>query len=636
MAPCKILIVEDESVVALDIKLQLEDVGYQVLGPVSSGEAAIALVSTCKPDLTLMDIRLAGIMDGIEAAGVLGKEHDVPVIFLTSHSDADTVHRAAETSPYGYLTKPFQIKELRAGIEVALTKARLERQLKESDRWFVSTLQCVQDGVIVTELDARVRFLNPAAERLTGWTVEDAIGQHVAEVIQFADIDSASGVHPNAAVKVLQEGGVIGVNHARKLKHPQDRRIPVDESAVLVQDSSGQRLGAVMVLRDASVRLKQEAQLRDSERRFRDAFDHAPLGMALVSMDGQFLQVNDSLCKLLQCDASWLRTQNQSDLSHVDDKAHEASRLHELIDGRVPLVQFEKRYLLADRATPVWALVSVSVLREGHQPTCYLYQIHDLTDQKHAAEQLAEVSEQRIKLTVLEQTNRSKSEFFSRASHEMRTPLNAVIGFAQLLQSSNIYEPEKTREFAQHILSAGNHLLSMVNDVLNLHQASEGVLRLNMQRVDLSSIVDAAISLLAPMSTKHGVTFEKHVPPSTNVLADVTRLRQVLFNLASNAVKYNRQGGQVLFESSVNANGTVCLSVRDNGQGMTEEQLDHLFQPFDRLGQEHSQIEGVGLGLVVTRSLMEQMGGHIRFESVLGQGTSAIIELAPASEFRTQ
>lgn len=630
MAPCKILIVEDESVVALDIKLQLEDVGYQVLGPVSSGEAALALASTCTPDLALMDIRLAGAMDGIEAAGMLVREHDVPVIFLTSHSDADTVHRAAETAPYGYLTKPFQIKELRAGIEVALTKARLERQLKESDRWFASTLQCVQDGVIVTELDARVRFLNPAAEKLTGWTSEEAVGQHVAKVIQFADTDGESDIQPNAAVKVLQNGGVIGVNHARKLKHPHEHHVPVDESAVLVEDKSGQRLGAVMVLRDVSVRLQQEAQLRDSERRFRDAFDHAPLGMALVSMDGQFLQVNDSLCKLLQSEASCLRTQNQSDLSHPDDKAHEAFRLHELIDGRVPLVQFEKRYLLADRTNPLWVLVSVSVMREGQQPTCYLYQVHDLTDQKRAAEQLAEVSEQRIKLAVLEQTNRAKSEFLSRASHEIRTPLNAVIGFAQLLQSSNIYEPEKTREFAQHILSAGNHLLSMVNDVLNLHQASEGALRLNMQRVDLSSIVDTAISLLSPMSAKHCVTFEQKVTPSTLVLADVTRLRQVLFNLISNAIKYNRQGGQVLFDSSVNAIGMVRLAVRDNGQGMTEEQLEHLFQPFDRLGQEHSKIEGVGLGLVVTRSLMEQMGGGIYFESVLGEGTSAIIELARA------
>ena len=187
MGQQKILIVEDEAVVALDLKLNLQALGYAVLGVVASGEKAIDLAAQQLPNLILMDVRLQGAMDGIEAAAAIRRQHDIPVIFLTSHSDADTVQRAARTAAYGYLTKPYQIKELHAGIEVALTKARMERQLREADRWFAHTLQCVADGVVVTDLEGRVRFLNPAAEQLTGWPLEEAIGQAVGNVVQFAE-----------------------------------------------------------------------------------------------------------------------------------------------------------------------------------------------------------------------------------------------------------------------------------------------------------------------------------------------------------------------------------------------------------------------------------------------------------------
>ena len=139
MSAATILIVEDEAIVALDLRLQLQELGYQVVGVAASGEQALALAERHAPQLVLMDVRLQGPMDGIAAAEALQQRHRVPLIYLTSHSDADTVQRAARTGAYGYLTKPYQIKELRAGIEVALTKARMERQLREADGWFSNT-----------------------------------------------------------------------------------------------------------------------------------------------------------------------------------------------------------------------------------------------------------------------------------------------------------------------------------------------------------------------------------------------------------------------------------------------------------------------------------------------------------------
>lgn len=215
----KILIVEDEGVVALDLKLNLQSLGYAVVGVVASAEKAIELAAQERPNLILMDVRLQGPMDGIEAAAAIRRLHDVPVIFLTSHSDTGTVQRAARTAAYGYLTKPYQIKELHAGIEIALTKARMERQLREADRWFAHTLQCVADGVIVTNLEGQVRFLNPAAEQLTDWTLEDAIGQPEGGVVQFGVADT----DPQATVRrALADGRPAAV--VRRI-HPGQRRL---------------------------------------------------------------------------------------------------------------------------------------------------------------------------------------------------------------------------------------------------------------------------------------------------------------------------------------------------------------------------------------------------------------------------
>jgi len=626
MTQSTILVVEDESVVALDIKLQLEDLGFRILGPVARGEAALTLAANHRPDLTLMDIRLAGEMDGVATAAQLSAAHAIPVVFLTSHSDADTVRRAAETGAYGYLTKPFQIKELRAGIEVALTKARLERQLKESERWFASTLKCVQDGVVVTEQDARVRFMNPAAERLTGWRLEDALGKAVSQVLPFQPdaADATSASLPNAVDQVLAEGRVVGVRHARTLMTRTQDWVPVDESAGPVDDDFGRPMGAVVVIRDARGRLVQEAQLRSSEARFRNAFDHAPLGMALVSMAGRFIQVNAALSQLLAMAPETLQDRLVGEFSASQDMSHEAMRLQALTVGGAPLVQFEKRFLRGTKRDAVWTLVSVSLISQDDEPTCFLYQIHDLTDQKNAAEHLAALAEQRIKLEVSEQVMRSREDFFSRASHEMRTPLNAVLGFAQLLQLAQDDDSERTRHHADQIITAGKHLLEMVNDVLDIRRASSGELRLKLDAVPLGDAVRTVIEMLTPGAQGLGVSLSMQVPDVLHVQADPTRLRQVLFNVIGNGVKYNRSGGSVQVRAHADSLG-IELIVSDTGLGLRPDQLDHIFQPFNRLGREHSSVEGVGLGLVITRNLLEKMGGSIHVESEPDVGTQVVM-----------
>jgi PAS domain S-box-containing protein len=357
---------------------------------------------------------------------------------------------------------------------------------------------------------------------------------------------------------------------------------------------------------------------------------HAPLGMALVSMAGRFIQVNAALSKLLDIAPEALQDRFVEEFSVALDIAHESTRLQALTVEHVPLVQFEKRFLRGAQRASVWTLVSVSLISQGDEPTCFLYQIHDLTDQKQAAERLAMLAEQRIKLEVSEQMMRTREEFFSRASHEMRTPLNAVLGFAQLLQLARDHEPERTRTYADRIITAGTHLLAMVNDVLDIQKTADGELRLQIEAVALNDVVRTAVEFILPTAKAQSVSLTSQVPTDLLVKADPTRLRQILLNVISNAVKYNRPGGTVEVQAHAEFDG-IELTVSDTGQGLSPDQLAHIFQPFNRLGRENSSIEGVGLGLVITRGLLEKMGGSIHVESQLDVGTQVIIRLISAA-----
>ncbi|MBA2351077.1 MAG: EAL domain-containing protein [Burkholderiales bacterium] len=389
-APAKILVVEDEAIVALDIEQQLLEMGYDVCATVDNGAHAIALARQHRPNLVLMDIVIKGDMDGVETARHIGRGLYIPVVFLTAYSDARTVERAARTAPHGYLTKPFQPKELRAAIEVALYKAIMEQRLHESEQWFASTLRCVGDAVIATDPQARVRFMNPQAELITGWVQEEALGTDVGKILRLRDAKTGARVESPAS-RALRENAAVGIGHGTLLAARDDTSRPMDNSAAPIRTEDGKLLGAVVVLRDVSERLRAEQALRHSEARFRNAFDFAPAGMAVVALDGRFLQVNAAVCALFGRDEAELLSLRQEDVTHASDMGMERKYLLALRADKTPSVQFEKRYRGADRGD-IWALVSVSLLRAEDEPLYYLYQIHDLSQRKEAEHQLAQLA----------------------------------------------------------------------------------------------------------------------------------------------------------------------------------------------------------------------------------------------------
>jgi signal transduction histidine kinase/ActR/RegA family two-component response regulator len=228
--------------------------------------------------------------------------------------------------------------------------------------------------------------------------------------------------------------------------------------------------------------------------------------------------------------------------------------------------------------------------------------------------------------------NQAKSAFLSSMSHELRTPLNAILGFAQILTSDTLPSSvAQKREFAGHILRAGRHLLTLINEVLDLAKVESGTLTLSLEPVALDALLPECRHMIEPLAAARAirVLFPEHC--ALVLMADRTRLKQVLLNLLSNAVKYNREGGAVVLDCAPAGAERVRLSVRDTGAGLDPAQLEALFQPFNRLGQENGAEEGTGIGLVVTRRLVEMMGGTIGVSSSVGAGSVFWVEL-PATE----
>ncbi|ATQ75041.1 hybrid sensor histidine kinase/response regulator [Massilia violaceinigra] len=275
-----------------------------------------------------------------------------------------------------------------------------------------------------------------------------------------------------------------------------------------------------------------------------------------------------------------------------------------------------------------------AIAREAEERARAQQEIMDLNEQLevrvHERTMQLELTnaELEVAMAAAKNANQAKSAFLSSMSHELRTPLNAILGFAQILTSESLPStlPQK-KEFAGHILKSGRHLLTLINEILDLAKVESGTVTLSMEPVALADMLVECRNMTEPLAQQRKIRMLFPDAPGAVVQADRTRLKQVLLNLLSNAIKYNREMGAVVCDCSVVTANRVRLSVQDTGMGLRPEQISSLFQPFNRLGQENGSEEGTGIGLVVTRRLVELMGGEIGVSSSVGVGTVFWIEL---------
>ncbi len=377
--------------------------------------------------------------------------------------------------------------------------------------------------------------------------------------------------------------------------------------------------------REIAERQIKEQALLAAEQRFGDVFEAASVGLAYTDLQARFVRVNARFCQITGFSADALEKLRADEITESQDAPVRSHVIQLLIDGQRSRFRTREHYVRPDGSRiPVEVTHSLSRDANG-QPLYLVMAVEDLRE--------------RIAREAAEASNRAKTEFLSRMSHELRTPLNAMLGFAQLMQidRGTPLAPAQ-RERIDHIQSAGWHLLEMINDVLDLSRIESGSLRLSLERLDLRPLVNECQSMQHDLLRSRDVRLSTELAEDARfVAADATRLRQVLSNLLSNAIKYNRRGGRVTVRAERGADGTVILSVTDTGAGLSTDEIGQLFQPFNRLGRERSEISGTGIGLVIARGLVELMQGRLEVESTPGEGSTfrVVLQSAPAPHDQT-
>jgi PAS domain S-box-containing protein len=364
-----------------------------------------------------------------------------------------------------------------------------------------------------------------------------------------------------------------------------------------------------------------------SRENYFDFYDRAPVGYCTVSESGLILQINLSAASLLGIARRELNKRPISRFfAREDQDGYYLYRKRLLATGEPQSGEFR---MIKNDGTPFWAHLEATVAQDTEGAPLLRFILSDITERKQLDQVLQEkLTELEYARRAADKANLAKSQFLSNMSHELRSPLNTILGFAQLMAAATPAPPPSQTARIDHILEAGWYLLTLINEILDLSMIESGHLALTLEPIALADVLSDCQSMVELEAEKRNINLQF---PQFNkpifVNADRTRLKQVLINLLTNAIKYNRTGGSVQVLCRELPAQRVRISVQDSGEGLPPEQLGQLFQPFNRLGKESSTVEGTGIGLVVSKRLVEAMEGTIGVQSALGLGCVFWIEL---------
>jgi PAS domain S-box-containing protein len=674
---CSILVVEDSATQAEALRSLLVGEGYEAdVAP--SAEAALERLAGTRYDLILSDIVMPG-MSGFDLCRRVKSDprvQDIPFLLLTSLSDPMDIVRGLECGADNYLTKPYDPEHLLArlrvvrdnrrlresakatvgvsvrflGRELAITSekeqildlfissvedvvranealqasraelARAHQQLaafaqRKSHEARISTeryrtlLQNASDAIFVLDRGGTILELNHQAVALIGASEEPTVGTAISQLIAAEE----RGEFTAAFTSLPRDSKVhLGVH---TLFRPDGPPTFIELSASLTP-LDGEDL-ILLIARDVTERQRSAERLHEANQQLTTLIEASPLAIVVLDCDLRVELWNGAAERVFGWTAADVLGQANP---LIEEKSTDGpGALDGLLSGSEAIRGLELSMRRRDGDPIEVSVYAVPLYGTTGESTGVLMVMADITERREAEKAL------QLKAQA-EDANRAKSEFLSRMSHELRTPLNAILGFAQLLDLDELDADQ--RESVGQILRGGRHLLDLINEVLDLSRIEAGRLALSLEPVSLQVAATQAVSLIAPLAAERSLSIMvDEIDPELYVAADIQRLRQVLLNLLSNAVKYGAAGGSVRIFVADAGEGWVRLGVRDTGSGISQAQVGRLFSPFERLNHTDSEIQGTGLGLVLSRALMEAMGGRIGVESVVDEGSTFWIEL---------
>ncbi len=502
--------------------------------------------------------------------------------------------------------------------------ARASVALAENERLFQAVLDTAVDAIVIIDVRGIIQRVNPATCRMFGYAPEELEGANVAVLMPDRD-----GMRHDRYLRSYAETGrasIIGTGRELVARRRDGSDFPIELTLSQV-DMAGQRLYTGIV-RDASHRAEAEKRLRASEDRLQRSQTFANIGTWEWTLATGDLYWSDRIGPLFGYDAGELETsyENFMQAIHPDDRAAVVAAVDACIAGRADY-EIEHRVVWPD-GTVRWLLEKGDVERDADgQAVRMLGVVQDITRLKLADLELRRAQQE------AQDANRAKSDFLSSMSHELRTPLNAILGFAQLLEADcNPPLTDRQIERVRHILKGGGHLLTLINEVLDLARIEAGKLTLSLEHFVPDTLIDECLSVAGTIARGRRIRVVDGCGGALPVItADYTRLMQVLLNLLSNAVKYNREDGTVTV-TAVPVGDALRIAVADTGHGIPNERFGEIFEPFNRLGAEATETEGTGIGLTLTRTLIEGMGGTIGLYSTPGVGSTFWIDIPLAPE----
>ena len=496
---------------------------------------------------------------------------------------------------------------------------------------------------IATDAKGVIQIFNVGAERMLGYTAAEVVDKITLadisdpkELISRAkalSIELSTPITPGFEALVFKASRGIEDIYELTFIRKDDNRFPTVVSVTALRDAQDIIIGFLLIGTDNTLRKQAEAEQKKLDQRLRDQQFYTRSLIesnidALITTDpsGMISDVNKQMEALTGCTRDELIGAPFKNY-FTDPERAEAGIKRVLAENRV--TNYELTAHARDGKETVVSYNATTFHDRDRKLQGVFAAARDITERKLLDQALNETN---IKLesakSIAEKANLAKSDFLSSMSHELRSPLNAILGFAQLIESGSPPLTPRQKSNIDQILLAGWYLLDLINEILDLALIESGKLLLSLEPMSLNEVMSDCQAMIEPQAQKSGIhlTFPQFDSPYF-VKADRTRVKQILINLLSNSIKYNRADGTVVVNYSANTADRIRISITDTGEGLSVENLAQLFQPFNRLGREAGTEEGTGIGLVVSKRLVELMGGAIGAESTVGKGSVFWIEL---------